>query len=316
MHDTFVNALFYADDGAFISHTVHEMQQMMDALRVYCSRWRMFVNTSKTKVMVFNQKKAVNVKPIFTYDGVELEIVSEFKYLGVLFSIHNAHGNNRYSASIEHRLKQAKRLVATWMRRCEIWNFKPDVVINQFNTCIMPALDYGVGLWGVGLYKSDSWKKVEVFWRYIARCILGVSQRAPNGGVYGDLGWYPFEVRAAWQATSMWSRITELPNTSLTRKAMYVQRDLCSKGKQCWLKSLKSTLLSKTLCGHDMWSKWWRTCDFNIICSRSSIDDRGIHSVVRWETDCLESLRTHACDEWYKDVTRVTYYSKAWYWTE
>jgi hypothetical protein len=98
----------------------------------------------------------------------------------------------------------------------------------------MPALEYG-GLWGVGLYKSDSWKKVETFWRYVARCILGVSQRAPNGGVYGDLGWFPFEIRAAWQATSMWTRITEMPDASLTRKAMYVQRELVDKGKECWL---------------------------------------------------------------------------------
>ena len=114
---------------------------MLDALRLYCSKWRMFVNTSKTKVMVFNQKKGIqDIRPVFTYDGAELEIVSDFKYLGVLFSIHNTRGNNRYCATVEHRLKQAKRLVAAWMRRCEIWNFKPDFVINQFNTCVMPAL--------------------------------------------------------------------------------------------------------------------------------------------------------------------------------
>ena len=83
----------------------------------------MFVNTSKTKVMIFNPCKNACINPVFTYDGVELGIVSEFKYLGVLFSLNNACGNNRYRASIDHRLKQAKRLVAAWMRRCEIWTF-------------------------------------------------------------------------------------------------------------------------------------------------------------------------------------------------
>lgn len=307
LHDAFVNALFYADDGAFLSHNVQEMQQMLDALHVYCSRWRMFVNTGKTKVMVFNQDKKVVVhsKPVLTYDGIELEIVHEFKYLGVLFSVNNTHGNSRYSASVDHRLKQAKRLVAAWMRRCEIWQFKPDFVVNQFNTCVMPALEYGVGLWGVGLYKSEAWKKVEIFWRYIARCILGVSQRAPNGGVYGELGWYPFEVRAAWQATAMWTRISEMPNVSLTRKAMYVQRDMCDRGKECWLKSLKSTLLSKTSCGIDMWAEWWGNPNFNIACARIDVDDIGSETTVRWEEDCLKSLRKNACDEWYNDVTRT-----------
>ena len=69
LHDAFVNALFYADDGAFVSHNIHEMQYMLDALRIYCSKWRMFVNTSKTKVMIFNQNKNVTIhnKPCSVY---------------------------------------------------------------------------------------------------------------------------------------------------------------------------------------------------------------------------------------------------------
>jgi hypothetical protein len=94
LHDTFVNVLFYADDGAFISHHINEMQQMLDALRTYCSKWRMFVNTSKTKVMIFNPCKNACINPVCTYDGVELGIVSEFKYLGVLFSLNNACGKH------------------------------------------------------------------------------------------------------------------------------------------------------------------------------------------------------------------------------
>ena len=185
----------------YLQELVNTSKTFVNTSKTFVNTSKTFVNTSKTKVMIFNKKVGViHHKPSLTYDGVELEVVNDFKYLGDLFSVHNTRGNNRYLASIDNRLRQAKRLVAAWMRRCEILLFKPDVIINQFNTCVMPALEYGVpgvGLWGVGMYKSDSWKKVEVFWRYIARCILGVSQRAPNGGVYGDLGWYSFEVRAA-----------------------------------------------------------------------------------------------------------------------
>ncbi len=55
------------------------------------------------------------------------------------------------------------------------------------------------------MYESIAWKQVEVFWRYIARCILGVSTRTPNSGVYGELGWLPFYTRAAWQARLFFS---------------------------------------------------------------------------------------------------------------
>ena len=109
----------------------------------------------------------------------------------------------------------------------------------------------------------------------------------------------------AWQATSMWTRISELPSTSLTRKAMYVQRDLCNMGKECWLRSFKSTLLSNTTCGSDMWTSWWNSPNFNIICSRMDVNELGRENTVRWEADCLVSLRKKASDEWYNDVMRV-----------
>lgn len=71
-----------------------------------------------------------------------------------------------------------------------------------------------------------------------------MSRRATNEVVYGELAWCPFEVRAACKLlSSMWTRITEMPESSLTRKAMNVQRKLLGKDKKGWLKSLKSTLV-------------------------------------------------------------------------
>ena len=123
--------------------------------------------------------------------------------------------------------------------------------------------------------------------------------------MYGELGWYPFEVRAAWQATSVWTRITEMPTSSLTRKAMYVQRHLLSKGKACWLKSFKKTLLSASTCGKSMWNKWWSKPDFNISCSRIYTNNLGMDIDTRWETDCLVDFRKRATDAWLKDVKRI-----------
>ena len=229
---------------------------MLDTLRLYCAKWRIFVNVAKTKVIVFNH--SVNRStwsktcPIFLYNNEVVEVVEEFKYLGVYF-----HARNKETCCIQHRLAQAKRLVAAWMRRCQMWCFKPDVVVRRFNTCVLPALEYGIGVWGCGNYKSTAWKEVETFWRYIARCILGISVRAPNGGVYGDLGWTPFWVRAAHQATAMWTRITEMDDSSIVRKAMYVQRGLLGAKCPCWLANFKIMLgsLKDDYLNH-VWNGW------------------------------------------------------------
>jgi hypothetical protein len=316
MHNTCVRCLFYADDGALLARTPEDMQHMLNALHQYCALWRMFVNTTKTKVMVFNRARvsagsALRHAPVFTYNGVPLEVVHEFKYLGVMFSSRRT----KYNVCIEHRLAQSKRLVAAWMRRCHVWSFKPDTVISQFKTCIMPALEYGVGLWGVGMYNSAAWSKIEVFWRSIARCILGVSMRTPNSAVYGDLGWHPFWTRAAWQATAMWTRITEMPSGSLTREAMCVQRDMYAHGKDCWLTKFHDTLCGTSfvhdngdanvcVIGRDKWDLWFRTPDFSLQCSRLHVDEGDRIRTIRWETDCLSEFHSRAVSTWKKDMLR------------
>jgi hypothetical protein len=305
MHDAWVHALMYADDGALVSTSPQDLQCMLDILRVYCSQWRLFVNISKTEVVVFNRKKDT-AKSEFYYDSRSLQVVDKFKYLGVLF--HENAGTQQgqqYKTCVEYRLKQATCLVASWLRKSEFWLFRPDVVINQFNTCILPALEYGVGLWGVGSYKSHIWQQIETFWCYIARTVLGVPIRSPSAGVYGELGWYPFWTRAAWQAVSMWTRITRMPSDALTRQAMHVQRRLFTEGKSCWLTTLKDTLCT-TEVGTRYWNEWMNTSDFQCTCTTLVLDSRNpsVSAQRRWEDDCIDAFRERACSEWIADIDR------------
>ena len=88
---------------------------------------------------------------------------------------------------------------------------------------------------------------------------------------------------------------------------MYVQRRLLNKGKACWLKSFKSTLVvvASSTCGVSMWNTWWSKQDFNITCTRVGKDDLGMDINVRWEADCLISFRKHYTDSWMTEVTRI-----------
>ena len=71
------NALAYADDIVLLSETQEGLQRALDITEKYCKKWRLSINHSKTKSMVFsrgNQK----CKASFTVNGVELENVKEF----------------------------------------------------------------------------------------------------------------------------------------------------------------------------------------------------------------------------------------------
>jgi len=77
-------ALLYADDTIWISESASELLNALNVYADYCKKWEPTVNISKTKIIVFSRGRCPNYR--FTYSDELLEIVSEFKYLGVLFS--------------------------------------------------------------------------------------------------------------------------------------------------------------------------------------------------------------------------------------
>lgn len=74
----------YADDIILLSSSADGLQQKLNILQEYCNDWCLNINTFKTKVIVFNKAGRL-LKSKFNFVDVELECVSEYKYLGVSF---------------------------------------------------------------------------------------------------------------------------------------------------------------------------------------------------------------------------------------
>ena len=76
----------YADDITLIAKDKKNLQLSLNILENYCYRWKLKVDTQKTKVMVFRKGGRLRDNISFYYDGAELEIVNKFVYLGVIFT--------------------------------------------------------------------------------------------------------------------------------------------------------------------------------------------------------------------------------------
>jgi len=48
-------------------------------------KWKLVVNVNKTKVMVFRKRDRLRSELNFYYNNNEVEIVSQFTYLGIVF---------------------------------------------------------------------------------------------------------------------------------------------------------------------------------------------------------------------------------------
>jgi len=78
--------LSFADDFSFLSESETMLQRMLSSLLTYCLYSKLEVNTDKSKIMVVQRrKKATTPDPTFLFDGKPLEIVKEYKYLGLMF---------------------------------------------------------------------------------------------------------------------------------------------------------------------------------------------------------------------------------------
>ena len=49
--------LLYADDTVILSDNKHNLQKSLDYLHEYCQNWKLEVNPTKTKVIVFSRRK-------------------------------------------------------------------------------------------------------------------------------------------------------------------------------------------------------------------------------------------------------------------
>lgn len=76
--------LLYADDTVLFSYIPIQFQNLLNRFNEYCSQWRLKINMSKTKVVMFGTNKPQNFK--FYINGYETEVVREYKYLGIVFS--------------------------------------------------------------------------------------------------------------------------------------------------------------------------------------------------------------------------------------
>ena len=75
----------YADDIVNLSNEAHHLQSQLDRFYIYTQQKGLTLNAGKTKVLVFFSNDQSNI-PTFYYDGVALETVTEFKYLGVILT--------------------------------------------------------------------------------------------------------------------------------------------------------------------------------------------------------------------------------------
>lgn len=80
-----LSILLYADDIVLIAENEVSLQNMLDIMSSWCSKWRLTINSEKTQVVHFRKKSDSQSNYTFQFGSVPLKFICYYKYLGFVF---------------------------------------------------------------------------------------------------------------------------------------------------------------------------------------------------------------------------------------
>ena len=158
--------LMYADDTVLISETSEGLQSMLDALCSYNTEWKLSLNVSKTKIVVFRNGGVLRENDKWFYHGNEIEVVNEFNYLGLLFNY-----NGKFSKTQKHAADQGRKANFALSAKLKNHCFNVETQLSVFDTYVNSILNYGSEVWG--LHKAPDVEKVH---SSFCKTLLGVKE--------------------------------------------------------------------------------------------------------------------------------------------
>ena len=202
--------LLYADDTVICAESADDLQASLDKLCDYCSTWSLTVNTMKTKIIVFSRGKIRRI-PKFYYNGKEIEVVFDFKYLGLLFNY-----NNRFSVAQKDLYDRASRAMFSLLRRCRKSCLPLDLQFDLFDKVVLPILSYGCEVWCSG--NCDLALKLQLRFYKI---VLRLNKSTPSCMLFGELGRFPVDVHLKTRMLCYWYKLVKQANSSKYTSVMY-----------------------------------------------------------------------------------------------
>ena len=182
-----LSILLFADAIVLIADTVFKLQKKLDVLYEVATKLGLIVNIDKSKVLVFRKGGRLASIEKWHVGGKRLEVVTEYNYLGFLFS--NKLNTN---AMLKQVSSKANTVFCRITRLSNNFNNMSFTVLCKiFDAQIQPILLYGSKLWGL-----DDISIIESIHIFSLKKIPNVPLFTPNIMVYGDTDRYELRINS------------------------------------------------------------------------------------------------------------------------
>ena len=200
--------LLYADDMVIFSESAEGLQKGFDVLADYCNRWKVKVNTNKTKVVIFRKGGILPRNLKFTFEGKDIQIVKSFSYLGIVLTQGAA-----FTEAQKTLAGQAQK--AIFKLNTYLYHYTNITVkhkLDLFDKLVLPILNYSCEVWG--FIPALSIERVHT--RFCKQA-LGVKISTQNDFVYGELGRRNLIVQRHFKIIKYWLKVVQLNENKLVK---------------------------------------------------------------------------------------------------
>ncbi len=133
----------------------------------------------------------------FICNDVELELVHNFKYLGLIINF-----NGSFKLAITELKNQASRAMYALIGKCRKLDLPINLQLELFDRMIVPIMLYGCEVLG-----PENYIETEKLHLKFLKHILGAHGRTINNMVYGELGRFSLEIQIKKRMFGYWGDI-------------------------------------------------------------------------------------------------------------
>lgn len=176
----------------------------------YCIKYGLKVNATKTKAVVFSKGKIRKLPEVF-YNGVKIEVVHQFQYLGITINY-----NGSFKPAQQVLYNRASKAMFSLIRKMKKLLLPIDIQIELFDKTIVPILLYGSEAWCPQMCEQAT-KLQQRFYKIV----LTLGKSTPAHMLFGELGKFPLELQAKQRMLNFWYKLIDSQNKNKLSSVMY-----------------------------------------------------------------------------------------------